>query len=201
MAEGIDVSHWQREVNWQAVKAAGNVFAWAKASGSRDTPNFVDPQYRRNRDEMRRLGIHDGAYHFWLGGKGVGGAGQAQHFYKCAGPVVTGSLLPALDIEDPPNGTLVITRGDLHALIWEAANLFQVLPIIYIGEELFRRFAWLAEELQGFSLWIAKWSPFPPTRAHEAWQWTKKKPVAGVGLVDGNRVYNLERILVSGCGG
>ncbi len=48
---GIDVSHWQGQPDWAAVKGDGVRFAFAKATEGRD---FVDGEYVRNRNQGRR---------------------------------------------------------------------------------------------------------------------------------------------------
>jgi lysozyme len=58
---GIDVSHWQGDVDWFAV-ARGNVkFAFAKASEGNVT---VDPTFKQNWSGIQVADLIRGAYHF-----------------------------------------------------------------------------------------------------------------------------------------
>jgi GH25 family lysozyme M1 (1,4-beta-N-acetylmuramidase) len=60
--EGGDESIWQGRVNWDAVKASGRQFEFAKAT---EGHGYEDPQFARNWAEMLRVGIPiPGAYHF-----------------------------------------------------------------------------------------------------------------------------------------
>ena len=60
---GIDVSYYQGTVNWQSVKAAGNAFAFARATyGS----TKVDPQFSTNWPAM----IPSGNLLGWASGGG-----------------------------------------------------------------------------------------------------------------------------------
>lgn len=186
MIEGIDVAHWQGRFDWSV---PGVEFAWMKATGDRNTPLFVDPQYARNRDETRKRGIPAGPYHFFLGGV-LSGTDQARHFRKHAGPSEPGDLVPALDLEDPPPGQIVLTRQDCRALVQETAQQFGVMPAAYLGEGLFQRLPWLAEELAHCPLWIPNWSR-RPSRAHAVWQWTDKRPLRNGVRVDGNKAESL----------
>jgi lysozyme len=58
---GIDVSHWQGLIDWQAVAAAGVQFAMVKAT---DGVGTVDEQFRRNAGGAHAVGIPVGFYHY-----------------------------------------------------------------------------------------------------------------------------------------
>ena len=58
---GIDVSHFQGEVDWGAVAAAGVRFAFIKATEGLDD---VDPRFAQNWQGSRAAGLLRGAYHF-----------------------------------------------------------------------------------------------------------------------------------------
>jgi len=74
-AYGIDVSHWQGEIDWGKVRAAGYRFALLKAT---DGLAFVDPMYERNWKEARSHDMVCGAYHFLRASDS--GSEQASHF-------------------------------------------------------------------------------------------------------------------------
>ncbi|PZU87587.1 MAG: glycoside hydrolase [Chelatococcus sp.] len=59
--QGIDVSRWQGEIDWEKVKDAGTRFAFIKATEGGD---HLDPNFRRNWAEAKKHGIARGAYHF-----------------------------------------------------------------------------------------------------------------------------------------
>jgi len=64
-ARGIDVSDWQGDINWQAVKGSGVSFAMIRASVGRDNGSGVtDGQFARNWREAGRVGLPRGAYHY-----------------------------------------------------------------------------------------------------------------------------------------
>ena len=58
---GIDVSYFQGNVDWEAVKASGIRFAMLRAGYGVKT---VDAQFKRNASECNRLGIPIGVYWF-----------------------------------------------------------------------------------------------------------------------------------------
>lgn len=59
--QGIDVSHWQGEIDWHRVRAAGTRFAFIKATEGGD---HLDPRFHENWEGARRAGVPRGAYHF-----------------------------------------------------------------------------------------------------------------------------------------
>lgn len=59
---GLDVSHWQGNIDWKAVKEHNNIkFAYLKATEGR---TYNDPSFIFNAKEARSAGIPVGAYHF-----------------------------------------------------------------------------------------------------------------------------------------
>ena len=65
-ALGVDVSLWQPNVDWAALKNGGVAFAFAKAT---EADNITDPQFAKNWPAMKAAGVVRGAYHFFRPGK------------------------------------------------------------------------------------------------------------------------------------
>lgn len=59
--DGIDVSHWQGNINWTQVKNSGIDFAFTKAT---EGVNFVDSKYHANMQGATAAGVLIGPYHF-----------------------------------------------------------------------------------------------------------------------------------------
>lgn len=59
---GVDVSHYQGDIDWQALKEQGVAFAYIKATEGKD---FVDPFFDYNIREAEKAEISAGAYHFF----------------------------------------------------------------------------------------------------------------------------------------
>jgi len=60
--KGIDVSHFQGEIDWSTVKAAGIDFAFIKAT---DGVAEIDPRFVENWQGAGQANIARGAYHFF----------------------------------------------------------------------------------------------------------------------------------------
>jgi lysozyme len=82
---GIDVSRWQKEIQWEKALSAGLTFAFIKAS---EGSTIIDSQFHRNMQETANLNIPRGIYHFFRPDKDW--KAQANHFT---------SLIQSYDIE------------------------------------------------------------------------------------------------------
>ena len=94
LQKGIDVSHYQGDIQWDKVVENGNAFAIAKATGGE---SYVDPDFVHNWYEIRRHELIRGAYHFFYAGDDP--EVQAQHFLDTVGKFRDSDLPPILDIE------------------------------------------------------------------------------------------------------
>ena len=97
--QGIDVSHWQGDIDWEQVKASGIDFVIVKAGGS-DAGFYTDKYFEKNYAGAKSAGLMVGAYYFV--GKycisTLDGSADAQRFLKiCEGK--TFDLPLFIDIE------------------------------------------------------------------------------------------------------
>ncbi|KAK7680196.1 hypothetical protein QCA50_016705 [Cerrena zonata] len=99
---GIDVSHFQGAVNFEAAKANGISFAYIKAT---EGTTFIDPEFNTNYVAAANAGLIRGAYHF-AHPDVSSGAAQANFFLAHGGGWSSdGITLPGtLDIEFNPSG-------------------------------------------------------------------------------------------------
>jgi lysozyme len=196
---GIDVSHYQGNVDWKRVKGSGIKFAFVKAT---EGMTYVDPTLRRNWPAIFKAGILvRGAYHFARVNSNP--RLQAQHYVeavKQAGGFHKGDFA-VLDIEDD-TAPLKPSVNVPWVMAWlEEVMRLTGLPakrvIVYTG-------AWWwgpradyssAPSDAGHPLWLAAYTDesrlnHTPWRTWRFWQWTSKGHVEGVnGNVDKN-VFN-----------
>ena len=193
---GLDVSHWQGDIDWSKVANAGYAFTFLKAT---DDTDYVDPTFAANRAGARANGLEVGAYHFARPDASAGDARQeAIHFVDVANPQ-PGDLLPVLDIETSAGlDQAGVTRW---ARTWVATvkELTGVTPFVYTSP-----YGWadrtgdtplLARD--GSPLWVAHWGVSSPTLPADdwdghgwtVWQHTSKGHVNGIsGNVDLDRL-------------
>ncbi len=186
---GIDVSNWQGNVDWHAVRGAGNLFAFVKAT---EGVTFVDRYLTQNRAGMRNAGlVLRGMYHFAHPGRNSAAA-EAANFLRTVGPMSDGEV-PVLDLEVEGGPATGAWAEEWMAIVAQATNR---TPILYSGAY------YLADVptagLTQYPLWVAAWGrndgSIPSTQPRTDrwpgwtfWQYSSKGRVPGVaGYCDVN---------------
>ena len=93
MIKGIDVSHWQKNIDWKKIPN-DILFCILKASGA-DNGYYKDINFETYKKNARAKGLGLGYYHF---AKGLDPIKEADWFLTCVGDIKEGETL-ALDIE------------------------------------------------------------------------------------------------------
>ena len=106
MLPGIDVSHFQRAVDWTAVAASEIRFCFIKAT---EGAANVDPRFIQNWRGAGAAGLLRGAYHFFH--PTVPAATQAESFIRTVVRLEPGDLPPVLDLEVPAAWTGIASDG------------------------------------------------------------------------------------------
>lgn len=168
---GIDVSHYQGQVDWPVVAASGVRFAFIRAShGSR----IADTTFGRNWAAARAAGLARGAYHFYSFCQD--GPAQARHFLALLG-ADHGELPPVVDVEYRGNcaGARATPRRELHAgLAAFAATVAAAVgqrPLLYTTPELYLRLRLHEQDFAG--LWLQDFAAPPalPGVRWDFWQY------------------------------
>lgn len=149
---GIDVSHHQGEIDWEAVKATDKqeypirfVFMKATEGGDHKDRLFVD-----NFCQAREVGLVRGAYHFY--NPNTDPIRQADFFISQV-KLETGDLAPVLDIERKPRNKAQL-QADLVKFLNRLEQHYGVKPIIYTSYK-YRLHYLDTPELSSYPLWIA----------------------------------------------
>lgn len=135
---GVDISRWNRDINWPVAQAAGVSFAFIKATEGGD---HIDPEFQRHWSDARRAGVPRGAYHFWYHCRS--GAEQARWFMENV-PREAGALPPVLDLEWPRSRNCP-TRPDGDHVRREATVFLDMLerhygqrPVVYTTPDFYK---------------------------------------------------------------
>ena len=195
---GIDVSHYQRKIDWPKVAAQDIHFAFVKAS---EGQSMQDTVFCKNWDEMRTAGILRGAYHFFR--PSVPAALQASNFLATV-DLQHGDLPPVLDVEVTdgyPAEQVAQGVKDWLAIVEDA---YMVKPIIYSNQKFFNKY--LAKHLAGYPVWVARytnlWTPeISDGNSWSFWQYGNRGRLHGIaGDVDFNvfngSLTNLENLTI-----
>ena len=187
MTKGIDVSHWQGNINFTKVKEQGYDFVIIKAGGS-DKGFYTDSKFEQNYEAAVAAGLHVGAYYF-AGSKFFGaksGKADAERFMQILGnkkfdfPVF-------LDIEAQPTGHKdeITTAAFNFCKTLEAKNWFCGIYASDVSGFVDRI---NLNDVLPFTLWVARYGNQP--QVAKSWgihQYSSKGAVVGiVGNVDIN---------------
>ncbi len=186
---GIDVSHYQGQVNWDAVRAAGCAFAFAKAT---ESEGVTDPYFAANWSGMKAAGLARGAYHFF---RPAGDAArQAAHFLSTV-QFAPGDLPPVLDVETSDNVSNSALVGGVQLWLDAVEPVAGVTPIIYTAASFWN--AHLNNQFAAYPLWIAHYtnapapSPLPAGWTDWAfWQYSQSLHINGVNGASDHDYFN-----------
>jgi lysozyme len=187
MIPGINVSHWQREIDWSEVKRSGVKFAFLKATEfpEKRTILKIDDQLQKNIEGASSNNIYWGAYHYFR--THIDPVIQAKLFCQAVGNF---SSLPAvLDLE------VAGTRGErlnykVRLFLDEVEKISGRKPIIFTSEGFWRSYMCAeksshADWARDYSLWTAQFTSLWPTAMYpwagwDFWQYTDKGKIPGI---------------------
>ena len=198
MTHGLDVSHYQGDIDWAAVKQGfltqfqePNPFAIIKASEG--IANF-DPQFKDNWEDAHLRGFTCGAYHFLHPEQD--GQRQAQAFFAHVGKLSSSDIVPFVDVE---SGAVDLwqqvpqahRRAVVDHFLEECDQLFGCRCGIYTAPAWFESTFGADYDHSGRPLWLAgpgRDEPPPPICCWTEvtlWQYTFTSRILGItGDVD-----------------
>lgn len=163
---GIDVSHYQGEIDWGLVAGQGIDFAYVKAT---EGSSHVDERFAGNMAGAMEAGVFAGAYHFFSFDSP--GISQAENFLETTG-TFEGAMVPAVDVEfygdkreNPPDAGAVETelRNFLDRVDADRGQR----PVIYATREAWELY--IRGRFQEYPLWIRDiWRE--PNLGEDAWE-------------------------------
>ncbi len=193
--EGIDVSHWEGDIDFQEVKRAGIRFVYMKAS---EGVSYIDPDFERNYREARKARLKIGFYHYVTAGSEEEARAQARHFADVIwGKVYHGC--PVMDFESFDSLTKDQINDVSTAFLQELREVTGKRVAIYSDAN--NATNTFDARLAVYPLWIADYGVArPDMRNHwkrwAGWQYTDAGRVEGIrGRVDRN--YFTEEMLTS----
>lgn len=182
--KGIDVSHWQGNIDWKKVKADGIKFVFVKAT---EGTTFVDGKFYENVAGANAAGLKVGAYHYAKFGSSKEAKAEAGHFLKAVSQVkLTYPLV--LDLEENRKGASKATMTNAAIAFLEEIENAGYFAMLYTGKN-FLETHLLENKLTPYALWIARYH-HELGRSADVWQYTSEGKVDGIrGFVDLNWSY------------
>lgn len=173
---GVDVSSYQGEVDWTALRDQGVDFAFMKATEGSGT---TDPCFARNWADSQAAGVPAGAYHFFS--YDSPGETQAENFISQV-PVTPGALPPVVDIEfygnkaaNPPKREEV--QAILDPLLQRLEAQYGQKPILYVTYRTYRLY--IRGEYPGYPLWVTRPLLAPVDTDWTFWQYSHSARLEG----------------------
>jgi lysozyme len=174
---GIDVSHYQGEVDWPAVAASGVRFAFIKAT---DGVDDVDPRFRQNWSGAKAAAILRSAYHFFR--PGLDAKRQAKHFLGVLS-MDDLAIAPALDVEVTDGLDRAALQQGIRIWLETVGAALECTPIVYTDPSFWQDN--VAADFSAYPLWLACYANQPEVpatwRAWTFWQHADTGTVNGIG--------------------
>lgn len=209
-AHGIDLSHYQGDVDWTALRTASDStgshsvhFVFVKATEGVDD---VDPRFDANWSASRSVGLPRGAYHVFIP-TDANVRRQVDHFLATvrassasndtARPY-DGELPVALDVEqalagrDLSDGSLPpdTLRARIQRWLTQVESQTHQTPLLYSSAGFIERHI-DGSSLDVYPTWVARYGAAPgASQAWQFWQYSQRGSVPGIdGAVD-RSLYN-----------
>ncbi len=203
---GIDVSKYQGDIDWQAVRAGGIKFAYIKATEGADR---VDAKFFQNWEGARAAGVKRGAYHFayWCRAPQE----EMANFIRTV-PNDPDALPPVLDVEaTPTSGTCKKTLyreetiAQMRQMLQMMERAYGKRPVIYSTVDFYESILH-PSALEEYPIWVrsTKYSPHVRygSRKWHFWQFQSDAHIPGIrGNVDRNAFHGDQRQWLAFAGG
>jgi len=177
---GIDVSHYQGDVDWSKVVNSNVKFAYGKATQG---ASYVDKKFAVNQKAAIAAGIPFGGYHFFSPDTDV--TAQVDNFVKHAN-VHKGALPPVLDVESmSKKGSDTVVVKEVLAWIDAVETATNCQPVLYAGRAFYD--SHLSALPKDIPFWLAEYSKTVtmPTGLTE-WTFWQESQSAAIPGIKGN---------------
>ena len=154
---GIDVSHWQGDIDFSAVKRDGISVVYMKSSEGK---SFIDPDFEKNYSNAKSNGLKVGFYHY-VTAKSVEVAKEQAIFFARVIAGKSPDCKLAMDFEDFGNLSIneinAISKAFLETLEKETGAQALIYSNAYSAKNIF------SEDLTKYPLWVANYNVSSPS--------------------------------------
>lgn len=181
---GIDVSHYQGDIDWSVLEQENIRFAFIKAT---EGSMHIDDRFDKNWEGAMETSLAVGAYHFFSFDSP--GESQAQNFIAVVDEFEN-MLPPVVDVEfyadkkqNPPNPDEV--QVQLQVFLDKIQENYGLTPVIYATEEAWELY--IKGRFDQYPLWIRNVIRKPRTGNNHPWtfwQYTNREKLEGYSGVE-----------------
>jgi len=180
---GVDVSHYQSDLDWDTIQRQGIDFAFIKAT---EGVTLQDSNFCSNWEELDRINMWRGAYHFFR--PGYSAHRQADTYLHLV-DLKAGDLPPVLDVEVLDGVSRIDLIKGMYIWLYRVEIATGVKPIIYTNQRFYNTH--LRHHFGDYRLWIARYNSREPRlagdRSWHFWQYSSQGDLPGVqGDIDLN---------------
>lgn len=186
--QGIDVSKYQGNIDWQKVKKAGIKFAMLRLCSSNNSGLYIDPTFEQNYNNAKSVGIYVGAYIYTYATTEE----EQNKELEFALNGLNGKTLDyplVLDVED--NSLTSIGKSELTNLVKRGLDIIDqkgYIPMLYTYTNYSNNLN--MDTLRDYDLWIADYRGYNGYGKCDMWQYSSSGKVDGIsGNVDMNICY------------
>ncbi|MBT9371049.1 GH25 family lysozyme [Rhizobium sp. CSW-27] len=180
---GIDISKWNGDIDWQAVKRADVSFVFIKATEGKD---MVDPAFETNWRSAAAVGLPHAPYHFYYF---CSSADEQADWFIANVPKAASVLPPVVDVEwnhasktcrtRPPASSI---RAELQHFMDRLEAYYGKRPIIYTSVDFHRDN--LVGSFEDRPFWVRSVAAHPEKtyqgRRWSFWQYTSTGVIPGI---------------------
>lgn len=179
--KGIDVSHWNGNIDYKQVKASGIDIVYIKATQGETS---LDPLFKQNVTNARAAGLLIGFYHFFTPSNEDSAKKQATHFVDTTKPYSCDCKM-ALDMETD-NGLSSSTLTNLSKVFLDEVKRLSGLDVVVYTYTSFIK-EHLQKDLASYPLWVAQYGVSTPSTngVWDSWigfQYSEKGSVRGISV-------------------
>lgn len=187
---GIDVSHYQDDIDWKKLKAIDSYgdtiqfqFAFIKATEGLLTE---DSRFDEYWEDAKDADVVRGAYHYFLPDRSA--KLQATNFITSV-KLQPGDLPPVVDVEETRGKKKADVVKGLKEMLMKLEEHYKVKPIIYSNINFIEDY--LSEDFSGYRFWVAHYyqDELKPDESIQwlFWQHSDQADLLGIsGNVDAN---------------
>jgi len=182
--DGIDVSEWQKSINFSEVKSSGIEVVYIKST---EGTNYIDPYFRSHYEDAKENGLNIGFYHFLTADDESEAIAQARFFASVVNGLDADCRL-AMDFEVFDGLSIEQINNISFAFLSEVERLTGKEVVIY-SDAFNARNTFSSSLASEYPVWVAEYGVSEPEDGNWAtwvgFQYTNRGRIPGIsGYVD-----------------